>query len=32
MAAQSQLAEMQKRALVPPSHPGPDEDQTGLYL
>lgn len=32
MAAQSQLAEMQKRALVPPSAPGRGEDQTGLYL
>jgi hypothetical protein len=32
MAAQSQLAEMQKRALVPPRPPGPGEDQTGLYL
>lgn len=32
MAAQSQLAEMQKRALIPPSPPGSGEDQTGLYL
>ena len=32
MAAQSQLAEMQKRALIPPSPPGRSEDQTGLYL
>ncbi len=32
MAAQSQLAEMQKRALVPPTTPNPGEDQTGLYL
>jgi hypothetical protein len=32
MAAQAQLAEMQKRALGPPRPPGPGEDQTGLYL
>jgi len=32
MAAQSQLQEMQKRALIPPSSPGQNEDQTGLYL
>ncbi|MGH3668704.1 MAG: proteasome activator [Acidimicrobiia bacterium] len=32
MAAQSQLQEMQKRALIPPSPPGQNEDQTGLYL
>jgi hypothetical protein len=32
MAAQSQLAEMQKRALGPPRPPAPGEDQTGLYL
>lgn len=32
MAAQSQLAEMQKRALVPPRPPNRGEDQTGLYL
>ena len=32
MAAQSQLQEMQKRALIPPSPPGQSEDQTGLYL
>ncbi len=32
MAAQSQLAEMQKRALVPPTSSKPGEDQTGLYL
>jgi Protein of unknown function (DUF2587) len=32
MAAQSQLQEMQKRALIPPSPPGKSEDQTGLYL
>jgi len=32
MAAQSQLQEMQKRALIPPSPPGRSEDQTGLYL
>jgi len=33
MAAQTQLAEMQKRSLGPPgSPPRPGEDQTGLYL
>jgi hypothetical protein len=32
MAAQSQLAEMQKRALGPSRPPVPGEDQTGLYL
>lgn len=32
MAAQSQLAEMQKRALGPSRPPAPGEDQTGLYL
>ena len=32
MAAQSQWQEMQKRALIPPSPPGQNEDQTGLYL
>ena len=32
MAAQSQLAEVQKRALVSPRPKGPGEDQTGLYL
>lgn len=32
MAAQSQLAEMQKRALGPPRPQGLGEDQTGLYL
>ena len=32
MAAQSQLAEMQKRALGPARSPAPGEDQTGLYL
>jgi hypothetical protein len=26
------LQEMQKRALIPPSPPGQNEDQTGLYL
>ena len=32
MAAQSQLAEMQKRALGPARPPVPGDDQTGLYL
>lgn len=32
MAAQSQLAEMQKRALVPSTSPKSGENQTGLYL
>jgi hypothetical protein len=32
MAAQSQLAEMQKRALGPPSPQDRGEGQTGLYL
>ncbi|HSJ83354.1 MAG TPA: proteasome activator [Acidimicrobiia bacterium] len=32
MVAQSQLAEVQKRALGPPRPQGPGEDQTGLYL
>jgi hypothetical protein len=32
MAAQSQLAEMQKRALGPPSTQDRGEGQTGLYL
>jgi hypothetical protein len=32
MAAQTQLAEMQRRALVPSTSPTPGEDQTGLYL
>jgi hypothetical protein len=33
MAAQSQLAEMQKRAALGPPRPqGPGEDRTGLYL
>jgi len=32
MAAQTQLAEMQKRALLPSTPPGRGEDQTGLYL
>ena len=32
MAAQSQLAEVQKRALVPPTAPNQGEGQTGLYL
>jgi hypothetical protein len=32
MAAKSQLAEMQRRALIPSTPPNPGEDQTGLYL
>jgi len=32
MAAQAQLAEMQKKALVPPTSSKPGDDQTGLYL
>ena len=32
LAAQSQLAEMQKRSLVPSRPSGPGDDQTGLYL
>jgi hypothetical protein len=32
MAAQTQLAEMQKRALLPSAPPERGEDQTGLYL
>jgi Protein of unknown function (DUF2587) len=32
MAAQTQLAEMQKRALLPSTPPQRGEDQTGLYL
>ncbi len=32
LAAQAQLAEMQRRALGPSTPPTPGEDQTGLYL
>ena len=32
MAAQTQLAEMQKRAALPSTPPARGEDQTGLYL
>jgi hypothetical protein len=32
LAAQTQLAEMQRRALTPPTPAKPGEDQTGLYL
>jgi hypothetical protein len=32
MAAQTQLAEMQKRALLPPGETRPAEDASGLYL
>jgi len=32
MVAQSQLAEMQKRTLAPPTPPQRGDDQTGLYL
>ena len=32
MAAQTQLAEMQRRAALPSSPPSGGEDQTGLYL
>ncbi len=32
MAAQTQLAEMQRRSLGTPGPPRPGEDQTGLYL
>ncbi|MEX1126760.1 MAG: proteasome activator [Acidimicrobiia bacterium] len=32
MAAQTQLAEMQKRAGLPPGQKAPEEDSSGLYL
>ncbi|HLF44625.1 MAG TPA: proteasome activator [Acidimicrobiia bacterium] len=32
MAAQTQLAEMQKRALLPPGATPPTDDSSGLYL
>jgi hypothetical protein len=32
MTAQTQLAEMQKRALLPPGETPPTEDPSGLYL
>jgi Protein of unknown function (DUF2587) len=32
MAAQTQLAEMQKRSMLPPGEPAPADDSAGLYL
>ena len=32
MAAQAQLAEMQKRAMLPPGETAPTDDSAGLYL